>query len=96
MVGAHPETINQWSARFTMACWFFRCREFALSTLARRREHPQRGQAMIEYALILVLISVVVVAIVSLTGKHVNNLFSNISHDLGNLSTAAAKHKKHK
>jgi len=49
---------------------------------------------MVEYALVLVLISVVVVAVVSLTGKHVNNLFSNISQDLGSLSTAAAKHKK--
>ncbi len=49
-----------------------------------------------EYALILVLISVVVVAVLSLTGKHVNNLFSNVSHDLGNLATAAAKQKKTK
>lgn len=79
-----------------MACWYFRCRELALSTLDRLREHPQRGQAMVEYALILVLISVVVVAVLSLTGKHVNNLFSNVSHDLGSLSTAAAKHKKTK
>ena len=77
-----------------MAWWFLRGREFALRALDRRMTRAQGGQAMVEYALVLVLISVVVIAVVSLTGKHVNNIFSNISRDLGSLSTAAAKHKK--
>ena len=45
-------------------------------------EQGQRGQGMVEYALILVLIAVVVIVIVSTVGKQVNNVFSNISSSL--------------
>ena len=60
-----------------------RCREFAL----RRREEllegsDERGQGMVEYALILVLIAVVVIVILTTVGHRVNNVFSNISHGL--------------
>jgi pilus assembly protein Flp/PilA len=39
----------------------------------------QAGQGMVEYALILVLIAVVVIVILTVVGKQVNNVFSNIS-----------------
>ncbi|MHB8488085.1 MAG: Flp family type IVb pilin [Candidatus Dormibacteria bacterium] len=42
------------------------------------------GQGMVEYALILVLISIVVIVILSTLGKTVNNVFSNVSHGLAN------------
>lgn len=42
-----------------------------------------RGQGMVEYALILVLIAVVVIVVLRMTGQQVNNVFSNVSNALG-------------
>ncbi|HEY6469618.1 MAG TPA: Flp family type IVb pilin [Candidatus Dormibacteraeota bacterium] len=52
----------------------------ALDQLNSREE----GQGMVEYALILVLISIVVIVILTTLGHNVNNVFSNISHGLSN------------
>jgi Flp pilus assembly pilin Flp len=38
----------------------------------------KRGQALVEYALILALIVLVVIIMLLLTGKQVTNLYSNI------------------
>ncbi|HEY9287857.1 MAG TPA: Flp family type IVb pilin [Candidatus Dormibacteraeota bacterium] len=43
----------------------------------------QRGQGMVEYALILVLIAVVVIAILMVLGNQVQNVFCNISGAIG-------------
>jgi pilus assembly protein Flp/PilA len=43
----------------------------------------ETGQGMVEYALILILIAVVVIAVLTTLGKRVNNLFSNVSSGLG-------------
>jgi pilus assembly protein Flp/PilA len=43
----------------------------------------EKGQGMVEYALILVLIAIVVIVILTVVGKQVNNVFSNISSALG-------------
>jgi pilus assembly protein Flp/PilA len=47
-----------------------------------RRDDAQRGQGMVEYALILVLIAVVVIVILQVVGQQVNNVFSNVSNGL--------------
>jgi pilus assembly protein Flp/PilA len=52
--------------------------------LRERLRNDEEGQGMVEYALILVLISIVVIVILSTLGKTVNNVFSNISHGLAN------------
>jgi pilus assembly protein Flp/PilA len=44
------------------------------------REDGERGQGMVEYALILVLISIVAIVILSTLGHTVNNVFSNIDN----------------
>ena len=44
----------------------------------------EEGQGMVEYALILVLIAVVVIVILSIVGKQVNNVFSNVNSGLSN------------
>jgi pilus assembly protein Flp/PilA len=45
--------------------------------------HPQeRGQGLIEYAIILVLVAVVVIAIVRTLGPKVGNIFSTINSSL--------------
>jgi pilus assembly protein Flp/PilA len=54
-----------------------------------RREHAgrvaddERGQGMVEYALILVLIAIVVIVVLTVVGAQVNNVFSNVSSTLG-------------
>ena len=50
---------------------------------ADERRDAQRGQGMVEYALILMLIAIVVIVMLLLLGKQTNNLFSNVSSGLG-------------
>lgn len=61
-----------------MADVFVRLREWLGAWLRDRR-----GQGMVEYALILVLIAVVVIVVLRMTGQQVNNVFSNVSNALG-------------
>jgi pilus assembly protein Flp/PilA len=44
--------------------------------------HREEGQAMVEYALILALVSVAAVGILSTLGKSVSSIFSSINADL--------------
>ena len=53
-----------------------------LRRLRREEQDGERGQGMVEYALILVLIAIVVIVIVSVVGQQVNNVFSNVSNGL--------------
>jgi pilus assembly protein Flp/PilA len=46
------------------------------------RDDDERGQGMVEYALILVLIAIVVIVILQVVGQQVNNVFSNVSNGL--------------
>jgi Flp pilus assembly pilin Flp len=43
----------------------------------------QRGQAMVEYALILVLVVIVVLVILIIMGNTVKNMFCNVTGALG-------------
>lgn len=40
----------------------------------------EKGQGLVEYAIILALIAVVVIAIVTVLGKKVSKIFENISN----------------
>ena len=60
---------------------FSRIQELA-ATAKARVTNREEGQGMVEYALILVLIAVVVIIILSVVGKQVNNVFSNVSNGL--------------
>ena len=40
----------------------------------------EKGQGLVEYAIILALIAIVVVAVMNYMGKKVNNTFSNIGN----------------
>ncbi|MEO8744680.1 MAG: Flp family type IVb pilin [Candidatus Dormiibacterota bacterium] len=46
-------------------------------------ERRQRGQGMVEYALILVLVSIVVIVILLTMGNQIQNVFSNVVAALG-------------
>ena len=52
-----------------------------------RRASPERGQGLVEYALVLVLVAVVVIAILTLLGPQIGNVFSKI---LCGLNTSCA------
>lgn len=41
-------------------------------------EPKERGQGLVEYALILVLVAVVVIVILALLGPAIGNVFSNV------------------
>lgn len=42
----------------------------------------ERGQGLVEYALILVLVAIVVIAILALLGPEIANIFSRITQGL--------------
>ena len=48
-----------------------------------RAGRRQRGQGMVEYALILVLVSIVVIVILLTMGNQIANVFSNVVAALG-------------
>lgn len=43
----------------------------------------QAGQGLVEYALILVLVAIVVIAILAILGPEIGNIFSRITGGLG-------------
>ncbi len=49
-------------------------------------ENPERGQGLVEYALILVMIAVVVLAVLLLLGPIIGNMFSEINSELQRVS----------
>lgn len=44
--------------------------------------HREDGQGLVEYALVLVLVAVVVIAILTLLGPQIGNVFSRITNGL--------------
>ena len=48
------------------------------------RPGTQRGQGMVEFALILALVALVVIVVLLLTGGQVTNLYSNITATMCN------------
>ena len=49
----------------------------------RLGRHKERGQALVEYALILVLVVMVVLVILIVMGNTVKNMFCNVTGSLG-------------
>jgi pilus assembly protein Flp/PilA len=47
----------------------------------------ENGQGLVEYALILVLVAVVVIAILAVLGPQVANMFSKVTNGLGSAAT---------
>jgi pilus assembly protein Flp/PilA len=43
----------------------------------------ENGQGLVEYALVLVLVAIVVIAILTLLGPQIGNVFSRIVYALG-------------
>ncbi|MFI5062216.1 MAG: Flp family type IVb pilin [Actinomycetales bacterium] len=47
-----------------------------------RRRDDERGQGLVEYGLILILIAIFVIVVVGVVGHQTNNVFSNVSNGL--------------
>lgn len=45
---------------------------------ARRQRHRQRGQGLVEYALIILFVAIAVFAVLALLGPAIGNIFSQI------------------
>jgi pilus assembly protein Flp/PilA len=56
-------------------------RKEVINLLYLPREH-QEGQGLVEYALILVLVAIVVIAILVIMGPQIGNIFSQITNAL--------------
>jgi len=48
----------------------------------------ERGQGLVEYALILVLVAIVVIAVLLLLGPIIGNVFSTINNSLTSFSSS--------
>lgn len=64
-----------WLQAVLGACW---------SRLATDRATAQRGQGMVEYALILVLVAVVVIAALTALGGQISGVFHTITTTITN------------
>jgi pilus assembly protein Flp/PilA len=49
-----------------------------LRMCAMNRESERRGQGLVEYALVLMLVAIVVIIVVALLGPAIGNMFSNV------------------
>lgn len=45
--------------------------------------NTEEGQGLVEYALILVLVAIVVIAILAILGPQIGNIFSQVTNGLG-------------
>jgi pilus assembly protein Flp/PilA len=58
-------------------------RDFILNLVARLQVEREDGQAMVEYGLILALVSVVAILTLTTVGQNLQTLFGNIAGDIG-------------
>jgi pilus assembly protein Flp/PilA len=59
-------------------------RDFIMNLVARLQVEREDGQAMVEYGLILALVSVVAIGILATVGTDVQSVFQNIATQLEN------------
>ncbi len=57
-------------------------RDFIMNLVARLQVEREDGQAMVEYGLILALVSVVAILTLATVGTDLNTLFGNIAGDI--------------
>jgi pilus assembly protein Flp/PilA len=57
--------------------------------LSRRRQSLQSGQGLVEYALVLVMVALVVIAVLTVLGPQVGNVFCNVTGSLGSGPSAS-------
>ena len=80
---------NVWSRCVTDAADMIPAFFPALAALVRsmtvrtsRRRDSERGQGLVEYGLIIILVAIFVIVVVGVLGHQTNNVFSNVSNGL--------------
>ncbi len=64
-----------------LGAWYVRLRN-RLAGAVSRPDSEERGQGMVEYALILVLIAIVVIIVLTVVGHKVSDVFNSINNGL--------------
>jgi Flp pilus assembly pilin Flp len=54
----------------------------SLTAPTSRRRDDERGQGLVEYGLMIILIAIFVIVVVGVMGHQTNNVFSNVSNGL--------------
>ena len=54
--------------------------------LSKRKKRGQRGQGLVEYSLILVLVAIVVIAALMVLGPIIGNVFSTVNSSLSTVA----------
>ncbi len=52
----------------------------------QKHKRAEKGQGLVEYALIMVLVAVVSIGVLAVLGPSVGNVFSNVSNTLGSVA----------
>jgi Flp pilus assembly pilin Flp len=61
----------------------------ATVVLAMNRHRRKSGQAMIEYAFLLVLLSTVAIAVIIMAGSQLTSIYSDVSYEFTHLTDSA-------
>ncbi|MHB1501208.1 MAG: Flp family type IVb pilin [Candidatus Dormibacteria bacterium] len=59
----------------------------AVRPSGQRLRRGSRGQGMVEYALVLMLVAIVVIVILTVLGTHVGHMYSNINRGVQTASS---------
>lgn len=59
---------------------------FAGKNLLSKVRREEKGQALVEYALIIALVAVVVIAVLVILGHSVSNTLNNVANSVGGVS----------
>ncbi|HVC42661.1 MAG TPA: Flp family type IVb pilin [Candidatus Saccharimonadales bacterium] len=54
----------------------------SMTVRTSRRRDSERGQGLVEYGLIIILVAIFVIVVVGVLGHQTNNVFSNVSNGL--------------
>ena len=57
--------------------------------LSQSHQDLQTGQGLVEYALVLVMVALVVIAVLTVLGPQVGNVFCNVTNSMGSSPTAS-------
>ena len=61
----------------------------ATVVLAMKRHRHQSGQAVIEYAFLMVLLATVAIAVIIMAGSQLSSLYSDVSYEFTHLTDSA-------
>jgi Flp pilus assembly pilin Flp len=61
----------------------------ATVVLAMKRRHAKRGQALVEYAFLMVLLATITFAVIALAGNQLTGLYGDVAFEMTHLTDGA-------